>query len=335
MRPIALISLRQFLRQPYEFPVFLGASGPARKFSQVKAGLCLAAALAMGAGAVLVPSQAAASGRHHYGVSYHYGGHYKHGGYSKYSGYRGAKGHYGYGHHHKGHYRKGRHKGHYKHGGLSGAEAALIAAGIIGGVILIDQAIENSKAPKPYYGAYGYNGRDRYYRQYRPYYGAYDYGTYGDAPISDGDWGAVDEERLALAEERRKLAEERRKLNEERRRLENARTGRGTKGTSPSRGRADDALDDLLLGGEETASQGANPLLRRAFAACSAETRLAANTGQVMVALPSAPNAVEALPGGAYRLTADFTAQQTNGVQLRRTMQCDADDKGILRLEIL
>lgn len=87
-----------------------------------------------------------ADGRHHrghhgsyyYAPDHHYSGHHYYGG-----------GHY-YG---SRHYRR-----HHHHGGLSGGEAALLAAGIIGGIILIDRAIEND--------------RDREYaRNYDPYRG--------------------------------------------------------------------------------------------------------------------------------------------------------------------
>ncbi len=312
MDPIALPSIRQILK------------------CSARSGLCAAACLALGVGTVLTPSDAAAGGRVHYSVGHHYGGHYKHGGYKsshyysgrhrgyklggykyggyKYGGYHGAK--YGYGgkHHYGRKHRRGK---------LSGGEAALIAAGIIGGVILIDQALENSKAPRraPYH---------RPYNGYDPYYQDYSYSS---------DWGIADQERRALAEERRKLAEERRKLFEERRRLENARV---RKSAPVGGGATDNDLDDLLLGGEVIAPhQSADPIVSNAYVACASETRMAADAGGLLVAMPGTPGAVAPIAGGAYRITADFTAQQPSGEQVRRTMQCDADDQGILRLEIL
>lgn len=92
---------------------------------------------------------------HHYSHSY-YGGHYRHHGY------------YGYRHHH--------------HGG----DAALIALGVVGGLVLLDSALESSRysggyyAPSYGYSSYGYSGgysryappprpsRDYYYRQSPP-----------------------------------------------------------------------------------------------------------------------------------------------------------------------
>jgi len=89
-------------------------------------------------------------GHHGYG-GYGYGGSgYGHGGYG-YSSHDYYYGSYGYRHH-------GRH-----HGGLSDGEAVLLAAGIIGGVILIDRAIENDRAQGGYYSG-GYDpGYDRGY----------------------------------------------------------------------------------------------------------------------------------------------------------------------------
>jgi hypothetical protein len=93
-------------------------------------------------------ASAPATARPHYGQGGYYG---------RSHGYSGAyaSNHYYYGsrdwrrHHHR--------------GGLSGGEAALLAAGIIGGIILIDRATENDR----YRGGDGYEGRpydDRYRR---------------------------------------------------------------------------------------------------------------------------------------------------------------------------
>ena len=118
-------------------------------------------------------SPAAAGGRGH--------GHDRHGSYGyygdqwRYDGYRASwRGDYYAGHHR--HYRYKRHKG-----GLSGAEAGLIAAGIVGAAILIDSASERSSRSRYYddrpvrryedYGRYDrtygerYDGGDFYYRR--------------------------------------------------------------------------------------------------------------------------------------------------------------------------
>lgn len=84
-----------------------------------------------------------AGGRHHRG---HHGSHYY------------ASGHHYYG---GGHYYGSRHYRRHHHGGLSGGEAALLAAGIIGGVILIDRALENDR-DRAYAGSYDPYRGDRY-----------------------------------------------------------------------------------------------------------------------------------------------------------------------------
>lgn len=107
-------------------------------------------------------------GGHHGGGHYGYGGYgyggsgyggsgYGHGGYG-YSSHDYYYGSYGY-RHHGGH--RGRHGD--RHGGLSDGQAVLLAAGIIGGAILIDRAIENDRARDGYYSG-GYDpGYDRGY----------------------------------------------------------------------------------------------------------------------------------------------------------------------------
>ncbi len=132
--------------------------------------LCAAAALA----ALSAATPAAAGGGHGRGHGY---GHYKHGDYGhygswRYDGYRGAwRDDYRYGHH----YRYKRHRG-----GLSGAEAGLIAAGIVGAAILIDSASSRDR-----YDRYD----DRYDRRYRDDYRRDDfYYRRDDRRYSDQRW---------------------------------------------------------------------------------------------------------------------------------------------------
>lgn len=105
-------------------------------------------------GLALAPLPASAGGRGHYGA---YGrGHYV-GGYYRYDHYRSpyyGNRYYGYRHRHR---------------GLSGGEAALIAAGIIGGAILIDRAFDDRR------DRYDPYEDDRRYRRSR---GAFDDGAY-------------------------------------------------------------------------------------------------------------------------------------------------------------
>lgn len=107
-------------------------------------GPLLAAAIAA---AAFVPAPAFAGGGRHYDRPY-----YRHYDYGRYDRYR-----------HHGYYDYRRHR---RGGHISGGEAALIAAGIIGGVILIDRALDNRD-----------ERNDRYYDdRYRR--GAFDDGYY-------------------------------------------------------------------------------------------------------------------------------------------------------------
>jgi hypothetical protein len=148
------------------------------KRSPVKKSTLVLAAIAM-AFAPLAPAFAGGrhhnghSGSRHYASGHHYSGHH-------YSG----RQYYGGGHYYGSRHYRGRHH----HGGLSGGEAALLAAGIIGGVILIDRALENDR-DRAYADSYDpYRGdryvsrepsRDFYYRRDDRAYGA------GDDDFSD------------------------------------------------------------------------------------------------------------------------------------------------------
>ncbi|NWG70819.1 MAG: hypothetical protein HXY23_04300 [Parvularculaceae bacterium] len=130
---------------------------------------------------------AAAGGGHGYGHGYDKHGDWGHHGSWRYDGYHGAW-HPHYGHH----YRYKRHRG-----GLSGAEAGLIAAGIVGAAILIDSASDRrgyDDRDDERYDRYGdrrsgpydiYDGYDGYDRTSRDgfYYRRDDRGYAGD----DGD----------------------------------------------------------------------------------------------------------------------------------------------------
>ncbi|MEM9170528.1 MAG: hypothetical protein AAGC56_12850 [Pseudomonadota bacterium] len=223
--------------------------------------------------------------------------------------------------------------------GLSGAEAALIATGIIGGVILIDQALENNNRRAPV--AAPYRGR--------PYYG------------DRGDWRTTDAERRALNAERRALDAERRLLDAERRALEAERRigGEGFIEPDPRFGDAPfddsgfeedgrfdeqprydaprgsnpppvdaDPLDDRLLGAADRTR------IQTAYRLCAAETRAASDAGRLLAALPEGPGAVDRLAGGAYRLTTSFSVSSADGDMYRRVMTCDADPRGVQYLAI-
>jgi hypothetical protein len=106
---------------------------------------------------------------------------------------RGHHGYYGGGYHHKvygRHYAPRHYYGsrHYRHGRghLSGAEAAFIALGIVGGVVLIDRALEREQNRYAYEPRYAPPPRDSYYRRDdRPY--SYDDDLGDDDFYDDGE----------------------------------------------------------------------------------------------------------------------------------------------------
>ena len=167
--------------------------------------------------------------------------------------------------------------------GLTREEAAVIAAGIFGGVILIDRFLEESRRPVQAYPVSPYY--DPNYRSGR----------------SD-DWRTLEAEQRRLGVAQRDFDR-----------------------VSPFNG---DDLETDLFGGARGAPY------RIAFRDCAMETRAAALDDGVSVTLPSVPTKVTSLGGGAYRMVADFMAENRDGALVRRNMQCDADDRGVLRLEI-
>lgn len=273
----------------------------------LKAGLMALAALTMAAGTT--PAFAGGGG----GFGYY--GSFGHGAYG--SGFRGNRGYYGgsrfstgrgfrgrgfrgrgfqsRGFRGNGFRGNGRFRG---RGRISAGEGALIAAGIIGGVILIDQAIQSDRRRfNDRYDAPRYDPRyddrrrfendDTFYRRDERNAGTFDRND--DARSAPEDLTAPDAQ-------------------------------------SPN------DLDQRLLGGDE--QQGAAYTIQAAFNECAAETRGAAGAGGLMVALPGEPTDVENLANGGVRLTTVFTAQNTRGRQWRRTMVCEADGGGVRFLEI-
>ncbi|MCA8890173.1 MAG: hypothetical protein KDA46_15160, partial [Parvularculaceae bacterium] len=128
-------------------------------------------------------------GRHHARAhnSHHYSGYYPSRYYGGYYGYYAPRRHYYYGSH--------RHRGH-----LSGAEAAVITAGIIGGVILIDRALDNrDRYDDGRYARYDDRYNDRYARR-----GAFDDDSYYRRDNRSGAYydDRADDRRYARAESR-------------------------------------------------------------------------------------------------------------------------------------
>jgi hypothetical protein len=221
-----------------------------------------------------MPAPAFAGGRHHYQPR-HY-----------------SYGHYNYGHYNYGHYR---HRGH-----ISAGEGALIAAGIIGGVILIDRALDN----RDRYDRYG----DRYYDR------RYDNRRYDDR------------DRLSSDD------------NYHYRRDDRDDDGRYVDDRSYndrySAAGSDSDIDEALLGDDARAGSRPAVLADAAFRECVAETRGAAGAGGMTVAMPGAPTEVERLADGSIRMTAQFRAAGQRGESWNRRFVCEADGEGVRFLQV-
>jgi hypothetical protein len=227
--------------------------------------------------AATVPAPAFARGGHHYQPR-----HYSYGYHPRYRNYS----YYNYRHHRRGH--------------LSAGEGALIAAGIIGGVILIDRALDNrDRYDDRRYDA-RYDDRDRrgafddeyyYQRDDRPYDDRYS-DRYDD---DRGDARSYDDDYRSAG--------------------------------------SDSDIDDILLGDDQ---RGARPavLADAAFRECVAETRGAAGAGGMSVAMPGAPTEVEQRADGSVRMTAQFRASNARGESWTRRFVCEADDQGVRFLQV-
>ncbi len=240
---------------------------------------------------------------HHY---HHYSGYYPSRYYGGYYGYYAPRRHYYYGAH--------RHRGH-----LSGAEAAVITAGIIGGAILIDRALDN----RDRYARYDDRRYDRYAdRRYDDRYqrrGAVDDDYYYRRDDrSDADYDdRADGGRYARAESRRLPADQ---VYDEGAEFDD---DSGLLGAAPPDG--------------GFASAGSTPdgyMAQAAFRECVAETRGAAGAGGMLVAAPGAPGKVETLADGSLRMEASFRASNARGEEWTRRMICEADDQGVRFLQV-
>lgn len=219
-------------------------------------------------------------------------------------GYYGRPSHHAYHHpqrYHGRYYYGSRHyRGYHHRRGLSGGEAALIAAGIIGGIILIDRAMEAE--------AYDRYSRDRYDD---PYYNRR-YQQYGDGYGSGRDFSYRRDERAYGS------------------------SGYDDRYDGRYDDRSD-GYDDELAGGRDYADAGSGSSYNygAAYNDCKAETRDAAGDSGVLVALPAKPRVIDPIDGGeAVRFRADVIARDLQGVEYRRVMTCEADAQGVRFLEI-
>lgn len=201
---------------------------------------------------------------------------------------------------HYSHYRYYDHR-HHRRSRISGGEAALIAAGIIGGVILIDRAIDNrNRNDDRYYSDRRYDDRSRRGAFDDEYYYRRDDRPYDDR---DADWRYDGRDFDDRGDDRRY----------------------GSAGPY-------NEIDDILLGGE--AGPDGRTLVAAAFRECVAETRGAAGAGGMTVAMPGAPTEVEQLADGSVRMKAQFRASNPRGESWTRRFVCEADRQGVRFLQV-
>ncbi len=240
----------------------------------------LISATAFATASTMFAAPAFAGGRHggHHGRDHYRPHHYSYGYYPAY----GHHNYYSYRHHRGGH--------------ISAGEGALIAAGIIGGVILIDRALSD----RDRYDDRRYDDRrydDRYERR-----GAFNDNYYYQRDSRDYDSDGDDDRYVSRPD------------------------------AADLRGESD--LDDRLLGEERSGAGGATVLADAAFRECVAETRGAAGAGGMSVAMPGAPTEVEQLADGSVRMTAQFRASNPRGESWTRRFVCEADEQGVRFLQV-
>ncbi|MEM9899601.1 MAG: hypothetical protein AAF742_09515 [Pseudomonadota bacterium] len=248
--------------------------------------------------------------------------------------------------------------------GLSGAEVFGITAGVVGGAILLDRALDN-------------RSRAVVDREvvYLPQYPA-DANLWNNAPRDldpnyrrpgdDFESGVrfergrnLDREATTLEDERRRLEAERRDFEQERARFEQERERylqeRDFRNPSDDpqifddleeeelrrspinpvpqtedRGFNGESLDDQLLGAPGAQARSL------AFNECASEIRRTAGEEGLILALPAAPTEQPVDIGdGVVRMTAAFTAEGQDGFAYRRLMVCDVDSIGVKRLEVV
>ncbi|MFZ5618083.1 MAG: hypothetical protein ACOZAA_12280 [Pseudomonadota bacterium] len=227
--------------------------------------------------AAAIPAPAFAGGRHggHHGGGHYYPHHYDYGYHPSY--------------HHYPYYNYRHHRSH-----ISAGEGALIAAGIIGGVILIDRALDN---------------RDRY--DDRRYDDRYRRGAFDDDYYYQRDDRAYDDGRYSGRAYDRGFEE-------------------GYSSARLDRDADQELLGDDFPGEGHARPRFADA----AFRECVAETKGAAGAGGMRVAMPGAPTEVEELADGSVRLTAQFRASNARGEQWTRRFVCEADEAGVRFLQV-
>ena len=225
------------------------------------------------------------------------GGHYGHGGY--------YKGYYGHGGYHRG-YNRGYHRGYrhsYGHRRGGGGKAAAIALGVIGGAIILNEVSEARARERAYERAYD----DRYYQRRARY------DSYSRTPYNRDAYERGFEEGYARAKEGEQVA--------------------------PATPQGDD-LDARLEGardGQFRRDGGPEPIrfeISEAYDTCTRHARRALSERGFILAAPAAPETADA-QSGAWKLTANVSAQNQYGESWSRAMVCEADADRVYLLELI
>ena len=224
-----------------------------------------------------------------------YYGHGYHGGYY-------GRGYYGRGYRHG--YRRGYHH-HRRKGG--GGKAAAIALGVIGGAIILNELAESKAERRAYEDRYYDRRYDRYSTRAAPSYdrGAFERGyregleagraTAAPRDLRDGDFDDDLEDRL---------------------------DGAGGEGFQDNVFRNDGGPEPIRFSAAE------------AYQACMTHARAALSERGYILAGPHVPDTAEDV-GGAWKMTANVSAQNRTGDSWNRAMYCEADASRVYLLELI
>ena len=178
-----------------------------------------------------------------------------------------------------------------------GGDAALIALGVIGGAIILNEVIEEDRR-RDVESDRRYRDEGRY-RRYDPNYDRYYYQR-GYSQASADDF-------------------------------------RGDEPSSTAQQSERGGLEDELLGGEAIDNNRAGDVgfsVQAAYAECAHEARDAASRNRQFIVLPGEPTIVEPVGSDMVRMTARLTAQDQRGRQFLSTLTCEADAERITFLQL-
>lgn len=202
-----------------------------------------------------------------------------------------------YGRHYKRHHR-GHYSRHHRHGG--GGKGAAIALGVIGGAIILNELAEE-------------RARQRYYEERYDRY--YDRDARRSARLYEDDRARYDEHYE-----------------------DDYRDDQDYWSEEPAVGARGDGLDDQLEGGGDYDYAGRAPnrslSADAAFRVCTNHARNALGDQGYVLAAPSVPETADDL-GGAWKMTANVTAQNQYGDRWTRAMYCEADERRVYLIELI